>query len=188
MKISVYGSAAGEITDDTKERAREVGREIARRGHDLLTGACPGLSYEAVCGANEIGGKVLGFSPASSLLEHKERFDFPYEEFSQIIWSPQSFPINLENETHKLACLKMRNIYSVAYSDAAIIIGGRWGTVNEFTLMYDMGKNIGVLKGTGGFTEYVERMVTDLKKSRGSKIVYNGDPVGLVRELERVTL
>jgi hypothetical protein len=48
MKIAVYGSASGEISQETREKARKIGREIARREHDLITGACPGLPYEAV--------------------------------------------------------------------------------------------------------------------------------------------
>lgn len=187
MKISVYGSAAGNISDNIKEKSREIGREIARRGHELITGGCPGLPYEVVLGANEFGGKVIGFSPARSLEEHQKRFGFPYEGFDKLIWSPQVFPIELENDTQKLACLKMRNVYSTAASDAAIIISGRWGTVNEFSIMYDLGKNIGVLMESGGFTNFVSEMIEDFKKSRGSKVIYNKNPIELVRGLEEIT-
>ena len=65
MKIGVYGSASGELSDETKEKAREIGRQIAKKGHIVVTGACLGLPYEAVLGAYEVGGKCIGYSPAS---------------------------------------------------------------------------------------------------------------------------
>ena len=57
MKIAVYGSALGGITETLNQIARNVGREIARRGHTVVTGACPGLPHEAVLGAKELEGK-----------------------------------------------------------------------------------------------------------------------------------
>jgi len=41
MKIAVYGSAAGDIPEKVRELAREIGRQIALRGHILITGGCP---------------------------------------------------------------------------------------------------------------------------------------------------
>ena len=63
MNISVYGSSAGGTVDnqEIRNRAKEIGREIARQGHTLLTGACPGFPYDAVQGAAEHGGKCIGF-------------------------------------------------------------------------------------------------------------------------------
>ena len=62
MKIGVYGSATGKVSDEQREKAREIGRQIAKKGHIVITGACPGLPYEAVLGANEEGGECIGFS------------------------------------------------------------------------------------------------------------------------------
>ncbi len=42
MKIAVYGSAVGS-EDITQVKAREIGMEIARLGHTLITGACDGF-------------------------------------------------------------------------------------------------------------------------------------------------
>ena len=62
MKISVYGSAAGS-SETVKENARKIGQQIAIKGCILITGACPGIPYEAVLAAREKNGETIGFSP-----------------------------------------------------------------------------------------------------------------------------
>ncbi|MBI1934080.1 hypothetical protein HYS30_00265, partial [Candidatus Peregrinibacteria bacterium] len=65
MKIGVMGSATGPQIEDPKAReaARVLGREIAKREHVLINGACPGLPNEALLGAKEEGGFTVGVSP-----------------------------------------------------------------------------------------------------------------------------
>src|SRR3989338_10117013 len=145
MKIAVYGSAS-DATQKNKYLSSELGNIINKRGHVLISGACPGLPYEATCSAYEGGGITLGFSPASNKKEQVERFNFPLKGFSELRFIPQDFPYKDQIG----ACLKYRNVCSVAESDAAIFIQGRIGSLNEFTICYDCGKLIGLLSGTGG--------------------------------------
>ncbi len=181
MKIAVYGSALGGITDTLKQIARDVGRKIAERNHTIVTGACPGLPYEAVLGTKELRGKVIGFSPAVDLEEHIERFNFPYEEFDELIYIPQNFTYH----NQKGACLKLRNVYSVAFSDAVICISGRFGTLNEFTIAYDLGKPIGLVSGTGGAVSQIPKLIKIFQKKSDSKIFYSESPQDLVSQLEQ---
>ena len=183
MKIGVYGSAAGDITETVRELARKVGRQIALRGHTLITGACPGIPYEAVLGANEKGGEVIGFSPAINEQDHIERFGFSTQGFTELIYLPEDY----KHRELKKVCLKYRNVSSVANSDSALIVSGRCGTLNEFTIAYDLGKNIGVLTGTGGMTKFLETLVEDWNKPSESKIIYETEPGKLIEELEKVT-
>ena len=180
MRIGVFGAAGGEFPDNVKERAREIGREIVRRGHVLITGACPGLPQEAVLGAAEIGGRCEGFSPATDIEEHK-RLNFPAEGFSNI-----SFLSKEQTNDYNMS-FKYRNILSVLSVDAGIIIGGRTGTLNEFTLLFDCGKNIGVWDESGGISNRViKNLVEDIDKSNGSGILFDKDPFELVRRLEEL--
>ena len=182
MKIGVYGSAAGGIGSSAREAAREVGKEIARLGHTVVTGACPGLPQEAVLGANELGGECIGFSPAFDRETHVSRDNFPVDGFREIRFIPRDFTYAGDS----LVCRKLRNILSVSFVDCGIIVGGRTGTLNEFTLLYDLGKNIGVLENTGGITTNVIRTFLDdiqADKNRGSKIFWNSDPKALVNDL-----
>jgi len=149
MKIGVFGSAEGNtVTDIVKKRAYELGVEAARRGHEIITGASTGLPYEAILGAASEGGVTLGFSPARNAEEHT-KFGFPSEGFGHINFIPADFPYL----GGKRICQKYRNVLAVAASDCAIFIGGRMGTMNEFTLAFDFGKCIGLMEGTGGIVD-----------------------------------
>jgi len=185
MKIGVYGSADGQIKEEVYLKARELGREIARRRHVLVTGACPGLPQEAVLGAYELRGTCIGFSPARSRGEHIQRDKFPVKGFSKLIFVPGVY----RHADEPLVCRKYRNIESVYFVDVGVIIGGRTGTMNEFTLLYDSGKNIGVLRGTGGIAERaINVLVQDIDKSRGSRIIYSDSHIVLLDELERLSI
>lgn len=182
MKIGVYGSAAGDMGDEVREKAREIGRQIALGGHTLITGACTGLPYDAVLGAIEYEGEIIGFSPGVDLQDHITRFKFPTEGFTRIVYIPTDYTYR----GIKQACTKYRNVVSVAECDAGVIISGRCGTLNEFTNLYDMGRNIGVLEGTGGMTKFIRDLVKDWNKPSASQIVYSDDPKELIFELEKL--
>ncbi len=177
MKIAVYGSARGNISEDAREKARRVGRAIAENNAVLVTGGCPGLPYEAVLGANEAHGKCIAFSPAVNLKSHKQT-GFPFEGFSEFVFVPG----NYKHADNDLICRKYRNVASVSYADAAIIIGGRIGTMNEFTIAYDLGKSIGVLTGTGGITNNaIKILLQESDKQTGSVVIFDADPQKLVQ-------
>ena len=70
MAIGVMGSASGDIDPAVARRVRRMGAAVAQAGCALITGGCPGLPQEAVLGADEAGGLVIGISPALSESEH----------------------------------------------------------------------------------------------------------------------
>ena len=180
MKFGVFGSAAGEMKDTAKAGARAIGRRIAQTGNVVVTGGCRGLPYEAVLGANELHGKCIAFSPAVDLGDHIEVYNFPTTGFSEYVFVPRDYA-NVKNTD---ACKKYRNVNSVAYVDAAIIIGGRIGTMNEFTIAYDLGKKIGILGGSGGITsEAIRILLRDAAKESKAKIRWNDCPEPLVDSL-----
>ena len=116
MRIGVYGSAAENNKPSANEKAREIGREIARKGHVLITGGCNGFPYEAVIGAREFDGHCIAYSPATSLEEHVHTFGFPVDGFSEFVYTPESF----EHANDRYICLKYRNLISVASVDAGL--------------------------------------------------------------------
>ena len=183
MKIGVYGSAAGEIQDTVKANARAIGRRIAELGHILVTGACPGLPYEAVLGANELHGKCIGYSPAMDMGDHDERYHFPLTG-SELVYVPRNYPHSgNDHPDNDQMCKKYRNIESVGAVQAAIIVSGRMGTMDEFILAYEFGRNIGILEGSGGTNELIPELLRKAAKASKSKIIWNPDPVRLVDEL-----
>lgn len=182
MKIGIYGSAAGDISLDISDKAREVGRQIAQRRHIVITGGCLGLPNEAVLGAHELRGEAIAYSPATTLEEHIEKYKMPAKGFTDFVFVPADY----KHAKDKRVCLKYRNVSSVADADAAIIISGRIGTMNEFTIAYDLGKKIGVLTKTGGITrEAIQVLLRDAKKETGAEIVYASTPFALVEKITR---
>jgi len=180
MKIGVYGSAAGDFSDEIKKKAREIGRQIAKKGHILITGGCLGLPYEAVLGAYEIRGKCIGFSPALTKKEHVGLYNLPTKGFSELIFVPEDYVY----AKSPMACKKYRNISSVLEIDSAIFIAGETGTMNEFTNAYDFGKKIGVLEGSGGISDNaIKELLKVLTKKTGAKIIFDSNPVSLVNKI-----
>lgn len=176
FKIGVFGSASGEEADEQniKKAAREIGRQIAKSGMMMITGACNGLPNEAARGAREQRNTALivGISPAMNKEEHVERYHYPTDGFSALIYT------GMER--------KGRNLVSVRSCDAAIFIGGRMGTLNEFTIAYDEapeGFIIGILDGSGGLSnEFIELVKKSGKQSRAS-IIKLANPTELVSRM-----
>ena len=74
LKIGVMGGASGEFLPSHRAAAYALGHAIAAAGCVTITGACPGLPYEAARGAKSAAGLVVGISPGLSLDEHLHKF------------------------------------------------------------------------------------------------------------------
>ncbi len=165
-KIGVMGSSLDE--PNAAEKAKIIGKAIAKNNCILITGGSDGVPYEAVNAAKENNGFTVGISPAMNLEEHKKKYKYPAENFDVLIFT------GFER--------KGRNIINIRSCDAVIFISGGTGTLNEFTISYDEGKICGVLEDSGGVSDIireVEEIVRGRKKS--GKIVYNSDPEKLVK-------
>ncbi len=181
MRIGVFGANIEDVPEDVKEKARQIGREIAKRNHAVVTGACWGLPYLAVMAASELGGETIGFSPATDMKSHRKVFRYPTSGFSRLIFIPKEY----EHGDKEKICYKYRNVSSVASIDAAVIINGRSGTLNEFLVAFDAGKVIGILEGSGGVADGLIGSVLDVaKKDTGSEVIFDFDPASLI---ERIT-
>jgi uncharacterized protein (TIGR00725 family) len=166
IRFGVMGSAGGDLAAANLDLCRQLGRAIAENGCCLLTGACPGLPHEAVLGAKEVGGHVIGISPAMSLKEHVETFDSPYEEYDVLIFTGLG--------------LMGRELVNIRSCNIVIVVGGRSGTLGEFSIAYEEGKLIGVLTGTGGITTALPALENTLGKKTGAEVIYDADPLRLV--------
>lgn len=172
VRVGVMGSAAEEQDPAVAARCRALGRALAERGVCLLTGACPGLPHEAVLGAHEVGGHVVGISPAVDLAEHVGRFASPYREYGVLIYTGLG--------------LMGRELVNIHSSDVVVVVGGQSGTLGEFAIAYEEGKLIGVLAGTGGVADGIAALEGRLSKPTGAAVLYDADPDRLVdRLLER---
>jgi uncharacterized protein (TIGR00725 family) len=169
LKIGVMGSATDNLSKRQKEIAYELGWAVAENGCVMITGACRGLPLESAKGAAKAGGLVVGISPALSEWEHVNKYHSPLEYHDVLIFTGSG--------------LMGREVVNIRSSDIVVIVGGRSGTLGEFSIAYDEGKLIGVLHGTGGITSEIENIVKIVKKRTGAKIIYGKDPQTLVKDL-----
>jgi uncharacterized protein (TIGR00725 family) len=172
LKIGVMGSASGPQIEDpvAREKATKIGAEIARRGHILINGACPGLPNDSLIAAQAGGGFTVGISPAFSEYQHIHEYLSPHDH-DLIIYTGMGF--------------MERDIINIRSSDAIVIIGGGIGTLNEFTIAYDEGRPIGIVTHSGGISNSIPHVVEEIcKREIPPNIVFDDDPVKLMNKLE----
>ena len=160
-KICISGAAdTGHCAIDAHEKAEQLGREIARRGLVLVTGATVGIPYWAAKGAKEEGGIVIGLSPAASEAAHLKTYKLPTDYHDLIVYTGFEY--------------SGRNLLLTRSSDAVITICGRMGTLNEFTIAFEDNKPIGVLEGTGGTADELRDIIKRMHRGPG-RVVFSRD-------------
>ncbi len=171
LKIGVMGSAQGPTmgSDNSIQKAKELGKWIAKTDCILVNGACPGLPNEAAIEAKEAGGFVMGISPAFSEKEHVEMYKSPDIAYDVIIYTGLG--------------LMERDIINIRSSDAIITVGGGIGTLNEFTVAYDEGKIVGILTGTGGISDHIPTILKMCNRKQTDRIIFDSDPRKLVESV-----
>lgn len=113
MKITLYGAASEKIDDIYKERVRQLGREIARRGHTMVFGAgATGLMGAAARGVADENGRLIGITP---------HFMHSLEPVSDLCTEL------IDTETMSERKDKMEQL-----ADAFVIVPGGIGTFDEF--------------------------------------------------------
>ena len=169
-KICISGASdTGHCSRDAVEKAEVIGREIARRGIVLVTGATTGIPYWTAKGAKTDGGTVIGFSPASTKSAHLKTYRLPIEYHDSIFFTGADYV--------------GRNLMLTRVADGMIIVCGRIGTINAFTSAFENEKPIGVLEGTGGFADMARNILEQSHRGFG-KVIFSRDPADLVEKLE----
>lgn len=118
MIIGVIG--ASDADNNLRRTAREVGREIARRGAVLICGGLGGV-MEATCqGAKEEGGLTIGILPGFEKGDANPYVDIP-------IVTGLSYA---------------RNLIIVRTADGLIAVGGGYGTLSELAFALKLNKPV----------------------------------------------
>ncbi len=168
-KICVSGAAeTSHCAKDALEKAEAFGREVAKRGLILITGATTGIPYWAAKGAKNEGGIVIGLSPAASKLAHIKTYRLPIDYHDLIIYTGFEY--------------SGRNLLLTRSSDAVVVICGRMGTLNEFTIAFEEDKPIGVLEGTGGMSDQIREIIEKAHRGPG-RVVFSNNPSELLDRL-----
>lgn len=146
-QICVSGAAKGASVEEGRALAAELGAAIAKAGHSLLSGATVGLPNYAAEAYKKAGGKMsLGISPAASKAEHVMKYHLPIKAYDAILYTG----------LHYVG----RDTLLITSSDAVVSIGGRLGTLHEFTIAMEAGVPIGFLQGAGGISDEVQTLMS----------------------------
>jgi uncharacterized protein (TIGR00725 family) len=172
-QICVSGAAKGQSVEEGRELAQAAGEAIAKAGHSLLTGATIGLPNYAAEGYKAAGGKMsLGISPASSKPEHVLKYRLPVKAYDAILYSG----------LHYVG----RDTLLINSSDAVVSIGGRLGTLHEFTIAMETDTPIGFLQGAGGVSTEIMDILHAAGEARSKNVVFSDNPEELIAKLTAI--
>ncbi len=168
-QLCVSGAAKGESVEEGKFLAMAAGRAIASSGNLLLTGATVGLPNYAAVGAKEVGGWSVGISPAATKVSHVKKYRLPTACYDVILYTG----------LHYVG----RDTLLVSSCDAVVSVGGRLGTLHEFTIAMEMDKPIGFLQGAGGISSEIMDILKAAGEERSKNVIFHTDPGVLVNKL-----
>ncbi len=141
------------------EICEDLGANIAKAGHVLVTGGRDGVMELVSKAAKEKGGTVLGILP-------KDENGNAY----------------LSNEIKTGMDFAMRSILMMYNVDVVVSVGGKAGTALELFAAYGKGKPIILLRGSGGWTDRIvsvllEGRYLDERKSANVKSCWSVEEV-----------
>ncbi len=169
IKLCVSGAAeTGGCGPRAYEVAKELGREIARQGASVVTGATTGFPLWAAIGATEAGGQSIGFSPAASEREHIEAYRLPIDYMDLIIYTGFGY--------------SGRDLILTRSSDGVLFGCGRIGTIHEFTIAFEDNKPIGILEGEW-MTDETFKTILERSNRSYNKVVFDTNPQKLVAKI-----
>lgn len=166
-QICVSGAAKGKSVEEGRILAEAVGLAMAKSGHSLLTGATVGLPNYAAEAYKAAGGVMsVGLSPAATKVEHVMKYRLPTEAYDTIIFTG----------LHYIG----RDSLLVNSADAVISIGGRLGTLHEFTIAMETETPIGFLQGAGGISTEIMDILHAAGEERSGNIIFEENAQSLI--------
>jgi len=168
-QICVSGAASGDTVEYAHQLAYDLGEAIAKSGHVLTTGATIGLPQWAARGCKDHGGLSIGFSPASTYREHVKSYKLPTKEFDYINFTGMDYV--------------GRDMHLVRSSDATITVGGRMGSLHEFSTAIEAHKMCAVLLGSGGLADFIPTLTDRISTPGKEDIMFDTDPRRIVTRI-----
>lgn len=172
-QICISAASKGKSVEEGKELAAAAGKVVAQSGHGLFTGATVGLPNVAAESYKKHGGKMsLGISPASSKIEHVLKYRLPTEAYDAIMYSGMHYV--------------GRDALLINSSDAVISIGGRLGTLHEFTIAMETDTPIGFIQGAGGISSEIADIMHAAGRGRTEAVIFGDTAEEVIEKLIKV--
>jgi len=135
IQILIIGHNTNGCTDEHSKVAYEIGSEVAKKGHVLVTGGLGGVMKSASHGAHDSNGLTVGIIPQDDASMANEFCD---------IVIPTGMGLT-------------RDFINALTADGIIIIGGGSGTLSEICAAYMHKKPMVAIRNMGGVTaQYID--------------------------------
>lgn len=118
MRVSVIGGSR--VDEETASVAESLGRELGRRGHEVVCGGLTGVMTAVARGADEAGGRTIGILPGADPAAANPHVDVPVAT----------------------GMGAARNVMVVLNGEAAIAVDGATGTLSEIAHALDLGRPV----------------------------------------------
>ena len=129
--LAVHSRVALADSASLSQSAYLLGKEIASKGHVLLSSVDLNLTHRVAAGASDKAGLSIGFSPAASLRSHVSDLQLPTDVYDWLYFS------NLK-QVALLAAL-------IQSSQALLLVGGVMSNMSELALASDSFLPVGIL-------------------------------------------
>jgi len=145
-------SSALNLEDQSQESSFKLfGKNLASNNINVATGAAIGIPHIIGTSAKASGSRLIGFSPSTNALIHSRQLDnAPINDFDTIYFRGDGFTA--------------RSLEFINSVDAIIMTSGRMGTLSEFTIAFEEGVPILILKGFGGISDHIEEILSYTNK------------------------
>ena len=149
--VGIISSAVEIMKDKTKKDMTSLGQNLGKLNVNIATGASIGMTEIIASGAKTLGSRLIGFSPASNALIHSRVADnATIDQFDSIHFDGKGFTA--------------RSLDFINSVDVILMISGRMGTLSEFTIAFEEGVPIFVLKGYGGVSDKIDKIMSYANK------------------------
>lgn len=138
------------ISTDDVDQVKLLGSLLAKKGAAIATSPDTGVSLWVSMGAHEGNGYVVGFSPASSEVEHVEVYRLPTEYIDTMLYTGFGFG--------------GRDLFAGRSADASIIILGKDDARYGFDMALGQHQPVGVLHGD---TPTHRKLLEQIKQNAG---------------------
>jgi len=183
MKVIVYGSQNNAVyTPEEIKKCKKFGEFLAKKGCEILTGACTGYPYFVGKAAVAKGARVIGYSPGINEEEHVNVYKFLTDGVNEMVYNEVKYPSMSESYLR-------RSMDMTSFSDIVVAMGGSWGTFSELLLSFMLKRTIIMIEEFEGAVKAFKDVYDFMGARDINPAVHNGAKLIYVKTVdEAITL
>ena len=170
MKIAIFGSAIKVSDKKVIQSCKSIAETLVENDIITFTGVGIGIPHLIVEYVHEMGGKCIGYSPSTDKHLHNKISD--------------NADLSPFDTVHFIKGFTKRSLQMIEDADAVIVLGGRMGTLSEFSIAYEENKVIGVITSIEGIGKHLKNIIHITKKHRKVPVLFDDDAKNLIRRIK----